>query len=310
MGRICIAFVVFLMGACRCAEQQQALSVVPTTLIQGGEQFVQVQAQAQAPTVDLVSRAVPRISAGTVIPADGPPQLWSHLLLVATPTLSAADLKDAPKMAADYARMFKLVFLANVKRNPQNNRYNLDVVGRGFALNIRGKDTIVDAGNTFGADLGLFGKRILDENEKILDNDVRIVARTESMWLIDAQAVMLSGGEHKKMVMRHAVLVNPQSGQLAKFVWLLAKDRAGNYLAAEQAMQQLPPSMREDRLLSVRRDKFVLGIPSPDAFALVRIPQGRAVAYTAELQRLACTRQLTAQQVLDLEGQLRAIGTR
>jgi hypothetical protein len=68
--------------------------------------------------------------------------------------------------------------------------------------------------------------------------------------------------------------------------------------------------MREERLLSVRRDKFLLGVPSPDAFALVRIPQGRAVAYTAELQRLACKRQFTAQQVLDLEGQLRTIGTR
>lgn len=310
MGRIAIVLVVLLMGAHLCAEKQAARESSAQTLSQGGGERIQVQAQAQAPAVDLVSRAVPRITPGTVIPADGPPQLWSHLLLFATPTLSAADLKDAPKMASDYARMFKLTFLANVKKNPQSNRYKLDVVARGFAINIRGKETIVDAGNTFGADLGVFGKRILDESEKILDNDVRIVARTESMWLIDAQAVMLWAGEHKKMVMRHAVLVNPQSGQLAKFVWLLAKDRPGDYVPAEQAIQLVPPSMREERLLSVRRDKFLLGVPSPDAFALVRIPQGRAVAYTAELQRLACIRQFSAQQVLDLEGQLRTIGTR
>jgi len=310
MGRIFIAMVVFLMGACRCAEKQPALGVIPQTLIQGGGELIQVQAQAQAPAVDLVSRALPRITPGTIIPAEGPPQLWSHMILFATPTLSAADLKEAPKMAAEYARMFKFTLLANVKKNPQNNRYNLDVVGRGFAINIRGKETIVDAGNTFGADLGLFGKRILDENEKILDNDVRLVARTETMWLFDAQSVMLSGGEHKKMVMRHAVVVNPQSGQLATFVWLLAKDRAGDYVAAEQAIQLLPANMKEERLLSVRRDKFVLGVPSPDAFALVRIPQGRAVAYTAELQRLACIRQFNVQQALDLEAQLRAIGTR
>ncbi len=310
MGRISIALVVFLAGACQCPEKEQALNKAHQTLIQGGGELIQVQAQAQAPAVDLASRAVPRITPGTIIPADGPPQLWSHLLLFATPTLSAADLKEAPKMAGEYARMFKLTFLANVKKNPQSNRYNLDVVARGFAISIRGKETIVDAGNTFGADLGVFGKRILDENEKILDNDVRIVARTESMWLIDAQAVMLRGGEHKKMVMRHAVLVNPQSGQVAKFVWLLAKDRAGDYVPAEQAMQLLPASLREERLLSVRRDKFFLGVPAPDAFALVRIPQGRAVAYTAELQRLACVRRFTAQQVLDVEGQLRGIATK
>ena len=78
MGRISIALVVFLMGACHCAEKQQALSVVPQTLIQGGGELVLVQAQTQAPAVDLVSRALPRITPGTVIPADGPPQLWSN----------------------------------------------------------------------------------------------------------------------------------------------------------------------------------------------------------------------------------------
>jgi hypothetical protein len=282
MGRICIALVV----------------------------LTHVQTQVQAPAVDLVSRALPRITPGTVIPADGPPQTWSHLILFATPTLTPADLKDAPKTASEYARMFKFTLLANLKKNPQSNRYNLDVVGRGFAINIRGRETIVDAANTFNADLGIFGKRILDENEKILDNDVRIVARTETMWLFDAQAVMLQGREHTKMVVRHAIVVNPQSGQLATFVWLLAKDRGGDYVAAEQAMQLLPANMREERLLSVKRDKFFLGVPAADAFALVRIPQGRAVAYNPGLQRLAATRQFTAQQALDLEGQLRAIGTR
>jgi hypothetical protein len=308
MGRMTIALVVFLVGGCRCAERQPVLDVVPQTLIQAGG--LQPLPQTQAPAVDLVSRALPRITPGTVIPAEGPPQLWSNLVLFATPTLSPADLKEAPKMAAEYARMFKLTFLANVKKNPQTNKYNLDVVARGFAINIRGKETVVDANNTFGADLGLFGKRILDENEKILDNDVRLVARTETMWLFDAQAVMLQGREHTKMVMRHAIVVNPQSGKLATFVWLLAKDRAGDYVPAEKAIQLLPPNMREQRFLSVKRDKFFLGVPAPDAFALVRVPQGRAVAYTAELQPLASRRQFTAQQVLSLEGQLRAIGTR
>src|SRR5579864_9128825 len=123
MGRMTIALVVFFVGGCHCAERQQVLDV-PQTLIQAG--FQPLAAQTQAPAVDLVSRALPRITPGTVIPADGPPQLWSHLILFSTPTLSAADLKEAPKMAGEYARMFKLTFLANVKKNQQTNKYSLD----------------------------------------------------------------------------------------------------------------------------------------------------------------------------------------
>src|SRR5262249_51333651 len=121
MGRIAIVLVVLLMGAYLCAEKQAALEI-PLSLIQGGGGLNQLQAQAQAPAVDLVSRALPRITPGTIIPAEGPPQLWSHMILFATPTLSAADLKEAPKIAAEYARMFKFTLLANVKKNPQNNR--------------------------------------------------------------------------------------------------------------------------------------------------------------------------------------------
>jgi hypothetical protein len=70
-------------------------------------------------------------------------------------------------------------------------------------------------------------------------------------------------------------------------------------------MQLLPPSMREARFLSVKRDRFFLGIPSSDAFALMRIPQGTPITYTPQLQGLASVKNFTRESVLSLESALR-----
>src|SRR5262245_23422725 len=61
---------------------------------------------AGSPAVDLAPRLLARIPVGTVI-GQGAPEGWTHLVLIATPTLNPQDERDAPKMAADYARMFK-----------------------------------------------------------------------------------------------------------------------------------------------------------------------------------------------------------
>jgi hypothetical protein len=247
--------------------------------------------------VDLTPRPLDHIPVGTVI-GQNPPTGWSHLVLFATPTLTPEDLRDAPKTAADYARMFKFTILADVGRQTNQGRpvYFLSKLARGFAIEIKGKETIVDGNNTLGASLGLFGRRILDENEKILDEDVRQVVRTPTMLIFDAKAVMRQQNEHVPMIVRHAVLVQPDTGRLSTLVWLLTRD----YRAAEPAVQLLPNGMREQRSLSVKRDEFTLGIPSREAFALRRIPQGKPVAYDDRLRWAATQRTFTAQSVPDV----------
>ncbi len=247
-----------------------------------------------------------RIPVGTVIGKEAPRD-WTNLVLFATPTLREEDLRDVPKMATHYARMFKFTLLANVGQVNDGSKttYNLLKVARGFAIDINGKETIVDSKNTLGADLGLFGKRVLAENEAILDKDVYQVARTATMFVFDAQSVMQAGREHARMVMRHALLVEPATGRLQTLVWLLNKTPTG-YVPAERELQLLPPNMQEARLLHVLKERFTLGIPSPDAFALVRIPQGKAVPYTLPLQQLATASAFARDQVFELETSLRA----
>jgi len=258
---------------------------------------------AAKPFLDLRPQPLPRIPVGTVI-GQTPPSGWSHLVLFATPTLTPEDEREAPQMAADYARLFKFTILANVAGQRYGDRvfYWLERIGRGFAINLRGKETTISSQNTKGAALGMFGGQILEENERILDNEVLQVARTYTMAIVDAQAVMRRGNDHVKMIIRHVLLVDGQSGQLTTLVWLLSRD----YQAAEQAIQLLPNSMREARYLSVKRDKFnLLGIPTPEAFALWRIPQGKALPYDERLKWAATQRTFSEQTVPQVEQILR-----
>lgn len=254
--------------------------------------------------IDLTAKPLDRIPVGTVI-GDRPPEGWSHLVLFAIPTLTRQDERDAPRVAAHYAQMFKFTVLANRARRgkDKDSPYYLERVARGFATTVDRKQVVVSSKNTLGADLGLFGRRILDENEKILDNDVRQVVRTSTMLIFDAQAVMLREGEHVNMIMRHAILVDPATGRLYTLVWLLTRD----YKPAEKALQLLPESMREKRMLSVKRDKFSrLGIPERDAFALRQVPQGKAITYTDALKDAACVKTFNEAKVPQLEETLRA----
>jgi hypothetical protein len=242
-----------------------------------------------------------KIPVGTVI-GQKAPSGWSNIVIVATPMLTPDVEREAPRTASHYAQMFKFVVLADVGGTP--GRYRLNNVARGFAVEIKGRDTIVDGDKTFGADLGMFGKRILTENEAHVDADVLQVVRGETFFVFDAQAVMRRGNDHVNMVMRHALVVVPETGKLGTFVWLL--DKSGpEYKPAERAVQLLPDNMREPRYLSVKRDKFTLGIPTADAFALQRVPQGRPIAYTPELAAAASPRTITAAGAARLEAVLR-----
>jgi hypothetical protein len=254
--------------------------------------------------VDLESRPLVRILPGTVI-GKGPPDGWSHFLMIAIPTLTRDDLRDAPKIAAHYAQMFKFTLLARSRK--VGNEYRLDTVARGFAMNVRGRDIIVAPRQMFGGKPGVFGDRILAENEKHIDADVRQIARTPNMLVFDAQAIMRQGNDHVQMVLRHGIVLDPVTNRIYTFVWLLSKDKVG-YAIAEKSLQLIPEGFREERFLSVKRDKFVLGMPTPEAFALMRTPQGKALAWTPELEKLAAIKELTREQALALEKVLLALG--
>lgn len=304
-------FVVLLGIACSgcCADRENGrsrdLSRQDPAIAQANPAAVQKSSREEpSGKIDLARVPLDRIPVGTVIGKEAP-QGWTNLVLFATPTLTAEDLRTAPQMATHYARLFKFTVLANVARKSQGGAapFYLERVARGFATDIRGKEVVIDGQHTQGATLGLFGKTILEENENVLDKDVLRLVRTDTMLIFDAKTVMLRGTDHVNMITRHALVVDPRTGRLYTMVWLLTE----GYEPAEDAIQLLPEGMQEKRVLSVRRDKFnALGVPSRDAFALRQIPQGTAIAYTPELRTAASVQTFQESQVPAIEQTLRA----
>jgi hypothetical protein len=260
-----------------------------------------------ASRVDVATRSLGWIKPGTVI-GNGPPAGWTHLVLFAKPRIGVGDVDAIPRSATRYAGMFSFVIVANVV--PESNsdgaepRYYLQRLAIGTATNVKGRNIIVTSEQTFGADVGFIGRTVMQENEKMIRNDLRQVARTRTMSVFDANAIMLRDNRHTTMVMRHVILVAPQTGHLTSFVWLLNRDGQNKYAPAEKAVQLLPAQMMEDRVLSVDSDKFTLGIPAVDAFALARIPQGMPIKYSPSLSSLAAIRQFTPESTRQLEAEL------
>jgi len=300
--------VVLVVGSCSVDCHHKA---PPPHSFQGNpdQHFeVSVQHDEKKPMIDLTSKPLDLIPVGTVI-GKGPLPGWSNLVLFVVPTLTEEDRRDAPQIAMYYAEKFNWTLLANVGRRegPGPAPFWLQKFAWGFATAVDGEKKIVRGKQTFGADMGMFGRKILDENETCINEGVRQVVRTPTMLIFDGKAVMLRGTEHQNMIMRHVVLVDPTNGKLYTLVWLLTND----YETAEDTMQLLPNSMWEKRLLSVKRDKFnLLGIPTKEAFALRQVPQGTAIPYQPQLRQIATVKTFTEQLVPQVEEVLRATAIR
>ena len=270
-----------------------------------------------APPVDLTTRKLAEISPGTVI-GKGAPKGWSHLVMISKPRLGVGDLDSVSETAGKSSGVFLFTVLANVKPESTAGRsgesrdgdddepsYYLEKLAVGGALEGDGKTIVAKSDQTFGHDLGFLGRKVFANGEKVLATDFRQVARTRTMMVFDAHAYVRYKDKHSRMVIRHVVLVEPKTGRLSTFVWLLGADGKGGYALAETTLQLLPEAMREDRVMSVDGDKFTFGIPSEGAFALARIPQGTPVRYSSNLSSLAIARRFDAESLVQLETELR-----
>ncbi len=102
------------------------------------------------PSMDLTSKPLDKIPAGTVI-GKFLPRGWSHLVMIAVPTLVPEDERDAPKIASHFARLFKFTVLANVvPGNPLERGFQLERVARGFAVTVGDHQMIISSANTMG----------------------------------------------------------------------------------------------------------------------------------------------------------------
>lgn len=231
--------------------------------------------------------SVPQIPAGTRFD-QAPPEGWSHIVLFVTGRLASGDLSVVSKSVREYSQMFNLVFLANVRQR-DDKTFELENYGVGFSMKINGLNTVItpDKLKELGADLGIIGRSVFAANQDSL-RAIKQVARFTNCVLFDAPTMMLYDDDHCLMTVRYLIWVSHTTGRITTFAWLLDREGdSGAHRVVESTMQLLPENMREDRVMNVMGDRFTFGIPSKDAFALVRIPQGRAVRVTPRLAQVA-----------------------
>lgn len=274
----------------------------------GNQGFAAASASKSGLAVELRTQPLAKIPVGTLIgEGEAAPKGWTHLVMLAKPRLGVGDVDSVSKSAAQYSGTFLFTILANVVDSAKGTdapSHFLEKVAVGGALEGGGKTIVATVDQTFGTELGFLGKRVFAKGERVLANDFRQVVRTKTMMVFDAHAYVRYTGKHCRMVIRHAILVAPKTGRLTTFVWLLGADGKGGYARAESTLQLLPPALREDRVMSVDGQKFTLGIPSDDAFAVARIPQGTAIRFSPPLSTLAAVRQFNAKSASQLEAEL------
>ena len=173
-------------------------------------------------------------------------------------------------------------------------QYRLARLAVGVGTTIGGNDTICspETRKRLGANLGLMERVVLDKAQEKLP-DTQLVAYSKTMAVVDSPALMLRGGRHRQVVLRYALLVDPATGRLETFLWLIDQDESGNYAAAPAGeIEWLPPSKLEDCILNVDAREFnALGMPTETAFAITNIPQGKKkLAFPETLKATAASR--------------------
>lgn len=259
-------------------------------------------ASAKIPSVDMSHKPVPRLQPGIII-GDQQQSGYSDLVTLVLPRLSSGYVNSLPEYAKRYASMFKFTALADVKPVTVNGRtdYLLDRFGIGFAMDINGKLVVVTPGtaNKLGANLGMIDRGVLSGNEDCLD-DIIQVARTSRMIIFDAKANFLIGDKHEERILRYFIWASPASGKLGILVWRLKDNGRSGYAIDSPSMQLLPAGYREDRQINVSKGGLLSSIPTPDRFALIQIPEGTPVPFSAKMRAVAALKDMTPDHLREM----------
>jgi hypothetical protein len=269
----------------------------------------QEKVRQERPKYDVKPRNIDLIPPGTVIGKE-PPKGWSHLILKSQPRAAAGDFKKMPDSSLKLCALLFTAIVANVQqeKSADKTRYRLSGLAIGLGTRIGDKDTIISP-QTFknlGAKLPLFGPAVLTEGHKKLQ-DVTIVARSDTMAIVDAYNYLVRDGKHVSVALRHVILVDAATGKLATLLWAIDRDAKGNYKEATGPMQWLPASKLFDCVLHVDGKEInSFGVPSDRAFAVNKMMEGQKQVQLADgFKESAARARLTADAAYELETKLR-----
>lgn len=295
---------------------QGAIFIAVLLMVVGGMAWWKLRPSADLPApaneraVEIYERrTLPRIPPDTVF-GKGPPVGWSHILQFVTGRIDAGDVDEVTSLMQKGAEEFNLVLLANVTKG-KSGQPVLDKVGVGYSTPQDGKNVIVsEAGDQKSkVKLSLTSASLLDIHEGSLDEFIQL-ARNDNGCLFESGIMMLRDGQHKKMVERYFVSASPDDGTLQTTVWLTTRSEADGkirYALAEPKLLRLPENLRENRSMHIDGKKVFLGIPKPDALAVVKLPPGKEYPVTESFEKLATLETYDANTFEQLREEIRNI---
>jgi hypothetical protein len=134
-----------------------------------------------------------------------------------------------------------------------------------------------------------------------------VVVRGPTFGLLDTPVWFRCGDENRLLRYRYALLVDGPTGRLDALVWRLGVEGAACG-GLDEAVWLKPDTIDVAELVVDRRKVNPIGIPADDAFAVARMPAGRAVlALPPDLRPLAARTRFTADEVRGLETRLRQL---
>ncbi|QDS88643.1 hypothetical protein EC9_28340 [Rosistilla ulvae] len=267
-------------------------------------------ALALAQPYDVAARPISVLRPGTLVD-NGPPEGWTHLIVKSFPKVASGDVDKIPERDSQLA---SLMFTALAARTQQtaDGSWQLTEIATGAGTSVRGRDMIIssDTQQQLGADLGFFARMVLKEFDA-KQTQVQYKTISRHFFVVDTIGAFRWKNENRLLPLRYALVLQPQTGQLDTFCWLMDADATGVSTAAVGSIHWLPKSLVFAPQLHVDYSKYnFLGIPSDTAFCSTNIPPGQVTMnIPADATRVLARPTLSAAEAQSLHGWFNQIST-
>lgn len=261
---------------------------------------------------DLAPRPLERIAAGTVIDREAP-EGWTHLVIKSVPRLDETERAKVAGLVARLATSFTTNIVARV-RPPAADRGAeavLDGVAIGLSTPISGRDVVVNAdqADRLGANLGIIGNLVLGQADGRLDQVVTRL-RSSRLLIFDVPGLLLEGERHADVVLRYALIVSPDRGELTSWVWVLGITADAGLTLDPLRCRLLAPNTLEQCAMHIDPNAILAGVPGPKAFGVVDWPPGKELRLGEGFRPWLTPRAYTASAGQELERQLLGLAAR
>jgi hypothetical protein len=239
------------------------------------------------------------------------PKGWSHLIVKSGAVAGAGDVAKMSATTRELSGLFFSAIVANVtsEKTSAGLRYRLDKVAVGLGTRIAGVDKIIslETQRDLGANLGFLQRTALRKATDRIQN-VQMVARSDSLAVVDAPVYMLLRNKHLPATLRYVVLVDPKTGQLNTLIWAIERSEAGDSRGVVGHMEWLPPNKVEERVLHVDASEFSLGLVTERAMAMTRLFKGKTqIDFPKDFVELAGQTRFSEASAARLETKLREL---